>query len=515
MASSEFDPSFLEQADNSIDASRLEQALRESESLYVSLVETLPVSVLRKDLDGRITFVNNTFCETTNTTADAVMGKTDFDLYPDNLAQKYRSDDERVLQTGDSYDNVEEHKLPDGSVTYVHVFKRPVFNYQGQVTGTEAVFWDVTEEQRAKQAVLTGEVRKRAIFERALDCIVFVDMNNLIVEFNRSAEKAFGYRRREVIGQDMVEVLVPPASRDRFRNNIERYAQSGEVGSLISKRIELQMLRKSGATFFAEMAVQPIPLEGQSSGFAVFLHDVTDRHEAEEKLQHYAEELKRSNQELEQFTAVASHDLHAPLRRVKAFSRMIQDNVKEHINEETDEYFGFINSSVEGMQQLIDGLLSYARVDAMEKHFSPTDCSTVLAKALENLEIVVSEAGATVTHDSLPTVDGDSVQLVQLFQNLIANGIKYCGDELPQVRVAAANKKGAWVFAVKDNGIGIDRENQQAIFDAFKRLHGDGRYSGAGIGLATCKKIVERHGGRIWVESETGKGSVFYFTILE
>ncbi|HEY3197806.1 MAG TPA: ATP-binding protein [Nitrospirales bacterium] len=225
------------------------------------------------------------------------------------------------------------------------------------------------------------------------------------------------------------------------------------------------------------------------------------------------EELARSNAELERFAYVASHDLKEPLRMVTSYTTLLARRYKGKLDRDADE---FINYAVDGavrMEQLIQDLLLYSRVGIRDLFFKSVDCEVVYARALANLEAALTETGALVTHDPLPTVQGDDTQLVQVFQNLIGNGIKFRGELTPCIHVSVKDKKKEWLIAVEDNGIGIDPQYADRIFVIFQRLHGRADYPGNGIGLAICKKVVENHGGRIWLKSQCGKGATFYFTI--
>ena len=224
-------------------------------------------------------------------------------------------------------------------------------------------------------------------------------------------------------------------------------------------------------------------------------------------------ELQRSNAELEQFAYVASHDLQEPLRMVTSYLQLLERRYKEHLDQDAEEFIGFAVDGASRMQTLIQDLLTYSRVGTRGAAFEPTDCDAVLVRVLTNLEVAIEESGAEISHGGLPNVSLDASQLSQLLQNLIGNAIKFRGDNPPCIRVEAEQRGHEWLFAVRDNGIGIDPRHGERIFQVFQRLHGIGQYPGTGIGLAVCKKIVERHRGTIWVESQEGAGSTFYFTI--
>ena len=241
--------------------------------------------------------------------------------------------------------------------------------------------------------------------------------------------------------------------------------------------------------------------------------EVSERRRIEEALKEKTEELARSNQDLEQFAYVASHDLQEPLRMVTSYVQLLAQRYKDKLDSDADEFIGFAVDGAIRMWKLINDLLIYSRVGTRAKELEPTDCETVLHQSLNDLKVAIEEKGAVVTHDPLPTVMGDHPQLGQLFQNLIGNAIKFRGNEPPRVHVSASRNDSGWTFSVRDNGIGIAPEYAERIFIIFQQLHGWKEYAGTGIGLAICKKIVERHGGRIWVESEVGKGTTFYFTL--
>src|SRR5712692_8056521 len=277
----------------------------------------------------------------------------------------------------------------------------------------------------------------------------------------------------------------------------------------------------TGELHYVSVGGQPVyDDDGNFAGYRGVGKDITRRkldeaalREAHDALEFQARELARSNDELQQFAYVASHDLQEPLRMISSYTQLLAKRYQGKLDSDADEFIGYAVDGVTRMQGLITDLLAYSRVGTRQNEFGPTDCSIVLREVMANLKVAVEESGAVVTHDPLPTVKADGNQLVQLFQDLIGNGLKFRDHRPPVIHISARNSEKEWIFSVRDNGIGIDPQYAERIFVIFQRLHRKGEYPGTGIGLAMCKKIVERHGGRIWVESEPGKGATFYFAL--
>ena len=245
----------------------------------------------------------------------------------------------------------------------------------------------------------------------------------------------------------------------------------------------------------------------------IYSNDITPRKQAQEKLARQADELARSNAELQEFAYVASHDLQEPLRVISGFVQLLSDRYGGELDETADEFIGYVVDGTERMKVLINDLLEYSRVGTRGRPLEPVESSSALEHALSNLQVTIKETKAKVTHERMPRVQGDINQLSQLFQNLISNGMKFCDEKRPEIHISSVQVGESWVMSVSDNGIGIDPQHNDRIFGMFKRLHGRGEYPGTGIGLAICSKIVERHTGKIWVESEPGNGATFSFTL--
>jgi PAS domain S-box-containing protein len=369
---------------------------------------------------------------------------------------------------------------------------------------------DSREPMDDEAALRTPEARFRGLLECAPDPIVIVAGAREIALVNAEVEQVFGYARAELIGQS-VELLLPERFRAAHVRHRTAYAAAPHTRPMGSG-LDLCGRRKDGTEFPVEISLSPMQTE---SGLFIIsvIRDITERKQAQDALARQAAELARSNAELEQFAYVASHDLQEPLRMVASYTQLLARRYRGQLDADADEFIAYAVDGVTRMQQLINDLLAYSRVRSKGREFEEIPCEHVLASVLANLHEAIAETGAVITHDPLPVVTADPWQLIQLFQNLIGNAIKFHGPEPPRVEIAAGRREDEWVFSVRDNGIGIEPEYAERIFLIFQRLHSRAEYPGTGIGLAICKRIVERHGGRLWVESEPGKGSTFSFTL--
>jgi PAS domain S-box-containing protein len=355
------------------------------------------------------------------------------------------------------------------------------------------------------------ESRYRMLLEAAPDAMVVVSQMGQIMMLNVQMEKQFGYLRAELVGRPMNDIIPEGFAErrraDGLRSVEEALAQQIDTGMLLTGR------RKDGSTFPIEVMLSP--LEGpEGMVVTVAIRDATARQQAEAHLRRKIEELHLSNEELRQFAYVASHDLQEPLRMVASFMRLLSKRYKGRLGADGDEFIAFALDGATRMQQLIDDLLAHSRIGTVEKDLLRTSTEEALHQAVMNLQSAIDESGARITHDPLPTILADRRQMIQLFQNLVGNAIKYRRGPVPEVHISAAQHgRTEWIFTVRDNGLGIEARYFEKIFGMFQRLHTREQFPGTGIGLAICKKIVERHGGSISVESEPGHGSTFRFAL--
>lgn len=277
---------------------------------------------------------------------------------------------------------------------------------------------------------------------------------------------------------------------------------------------EIKLIRKDKDFIFVRLISEPVKnADDKIDRSRLAVVDITRKVQAENELRELAEELKRSNTELEEFADIVSHDLREPLRAITGFVELLQMKYKQQLDEQANDYIQYAINGGKTMKNMILGLLEYSRIQSRGNEFSDVDVNKALKDAIDGLQLSIAESGAEIANDELPKVRADESQLTQLLQNMIQNAIKFRSRRKPKIHIGCKREKKEWVFSVSDNGIGIEQDFQKHMFTIFQRQHRGGKYEGDGVGLAVCKRIVERHRGKIWVESEEGKGSTFYFTL--
>jgi PAS domain S-box-containing protein len=352
-----------------------------------------------------------------------------------------------------------------------------------------------------------SEESYRQLVEQSPDAMLVHRQGAIMFANNACAELFGASSTRELLGKQHLD-FVHPDDREAVKQRIQKFSYDLES----VRRNETRFLRLDGKETCAEVMARSVIYQGEAA-IQVMFRDVSERKRAEEALAQHARELARSNAELEQFAYVASHDLQEPLRMVASYTQLLAKRYQDKLDADARDFIGYAVDGATRMQALISDLLNYSRIGTRGKDFRPSSSEAVLERVLAGLKLAIGESGATVSHDPLPTVLCDDVQLGQVFQNLLVNAIKFRRENRPMIHLSAERHGNVWTFSVRDNGIGVAPEYAERIFMIFQRLHSKNEYPGTGIGLAVCKKIVERHGGRIWVQSQPGSGATFFFTV--
>lgn len=482
--------------------------LSDQKALLEVTLASIGDGVIATDVHANIRFFNRVAASLTGFDAQAAIGQPVEEVVmlhraldrtvpenPGRLAMRQR----RIVEHADNLVLLQR----DGTETHVEANGAPTFDSHGNLVGAVVVLRDVSERTRA-------EARFRLAVEAAPNAMIMVDKEGRMALVNSTTERLFGYTRSELVGQS-IDMLVP----ERYRNHDEyrkAFARMPAVRPMGSGR-DLYGRRRDGTEFPVEVGLNPIE-SPEGSFILCAVADITERKRAEQALRERTEELARSNRDLEQFAYVASHDLQEPLRAVAGPLQLLQRRYTGQLDARADEFIGHAVDGATRMQALIDDLLSYSRVGRLEDPKQRVETELVVNQALRNLSVLVGESQAEVTHDALPPVLGIPTQLTLLFQNLIGNALKFrAKDRRPSIHIGAEPLDGHWEFSIKDNGIGIDAQYFDRIFVIFQRLHTRREYPGTGLGLALVKRIVEHHGGRIWVESAIGEGTTFFFTL--
>jgi PAS domain S-box-containing protein len=491
--------------------------VRETEGLLQGVIEGTTDVVFVKDLEGRYLLMNPAGASYLGRPLDHIVGRTDHELYGPDLAARIRESDQVVRDT-EEIEVYETTDVIDGMSRTFLTTKGPFRDGSGRLAGIFGIARDITERKLAEArmeevnaALRESEQMFRQLFAASPDAIVMIDPHDPVVSWpivdcNEAACHMNGYTRAELIGRSVDILNTTAATPEERAAYLARLRREGVVF------IEALHRHKDGHVFPVEISTSIIRLGGRERVLGID-RDVTGRKRLEQELAERAEELERSNKELEQFAYVASHDLQEPLRIVAGYAELLSRRYGGRLDEDADEFIGYTVDGVRRMQRLINDLLHYSRVGTKGQEPAPTDVGRVVDEALRNLGPKIEESVAEVTTDPMPTVPADEGQLIQVFQNLIGNAVKFHGEAPPKVHVCAERRNGEWEFSVADNGIGIEGVYRDQVFEIFQRLHARDEFEGTGIGLAICRKIVDRHGGRIWVESTPGQGSTFRFTI--
>lgn len=461
----------------------------------------------------------------TEITHDRVMAA----LYPDDR-ETVDAAVRALLERGIEYHVENRIVRADGSTHWVEAIGRAVQEPEtGEVVGVRGVAFDVTDRRLAEEALRRSKEDLELAVRGANMGIWTWDSRTGRFELSGRCRQLFGIPPGDALSQERIFSALHPEDQERAREALRKAVEEGA-----QYQIEKRFVWPDGSIHWVECIGRELfDDKARAVGVRGIALDIGERKAAEEKLRHSKEDLEfrvtertaeltlaneellRSNMELQQFAFIAAHDLQTPLRSITGFAQLLQKEYEGRFDSQADAWLEQLVRSSERMYNVVHGILAYSRVESRGGAFQPTDLDQLLDQVLATLEVPIRETGARIIRSHLPTVEGDRIQLAQVLQNLIDNALKYRGDRRPEIQVSAARQGGEWVFSVRDNGIGIAEKHLSHVFEIFKRLHTQQEYPGTGIGLAVCRRVIHRHGGKIWVESRPGEGSTFYFTLPE
>lgn len=494
-----------------------EADLRTAKQQLQDMIDNSTAVICAKSLDGKYMFVNREFERILKVPNTEVAGKTFYDIFPKETADRLHSTDKIAIAAGKPMTFEEWVTLADGVHTYLSA-KFVLRDSAGKPYAICNIATDITENKRAEAAMRDSETMFRTLSENAPIGIFRTNALGQTIYVNPYMLKMTGYSAAELYGNGWQRLIHPDDVE-----SVIREAERTRAQHLVFD-MEHRCVMRHGAILWTRVIAAPIlDQAGSIQSLVGVVIDVTDRKQAlevihnlnvelEKRVEERTRELMRSNKDLEAFAYIASHDLQEPLRTVAGCTQILEQRYKDKLDPDADKLINYTLDGVTRMKALIDDLLSYSRLGTAPRAMKEVNVKTIVDQALQNLERAQKEASATITCDQLPIVRGDTMQLTQLFQNLIGNAIKYRGDKPALVHISARRDQQDWLFSVRDHGIGIDSKYHERIFLIFQRLHGR-ELPGTGVGLAICKRIVEQHGGRIWVESQAGQGATFFVAL--
>jgi PAS domain S-box-containing protein len=496
-----------------------EKHLAQMEGRYRGLLEAAPDAMVVVNQGGEIVLLNAQAEKQFGYRRDELVGQKVKNIIPEGFAERLIADDLRsaadalAQQIGTGIELLGRRK--DGSEFPIEIMLSPLESSEGILV--TAAIRDITERKAAEKGLIqmTRELSLKhqllaSVVEGTTDPIYVRDLEHRFTLANTACSRLFGRSVNEVLGMSMRELL-PNDSYYAVVQSDQEVVRAGATRT-IEEVAEIDGISRTFLTTKGPYR----DADQKTIGTIGIARDITERKKSEKYLVKTVADLKRSNDELQQFGYVASHDLQEPLRMVASYTQLLAKRYQGKLDSDADEFIAYAVDGCNRMQGLIQDLLAYSRSATNGKALREISGENSLKEALTNLRATIQESGAVVTHDALPSITTDSTQLTQVFQNLVGNAIKYRGSEVPHVHVSVTKNGGnEWIFSVRDNGLGIDPQYFERIFVLFQRLHGREEFEGTGIGLAICKKIVERLGGRIWVESQPEKGSTFFFALPE
>jgi PAS domain S-box-containing protein len=491
---------------------QMEEALRLNEERFRVALQDSPITVFQHDRELRYTWIYN---PTPGFTDERALGKTDAELLTPEYAEPLMALKRQVVDNGMSIRTVV--KTADNSpIRYHDQIMEPLRDTQGHIIGLTCAAVDITARTQLELQLQEAHQRLQLHLENTPLAVIEWDNEFHVRQWSARAEQMFGWTAEEVRDkcftdwqfvaeedqehastklQELITGNGPPNGKHYYIQENCNYTKDGRVLDCVWYN---SWLYDDAGKLVSTLS---------------FVQDVTARKQAEAEQEALLVELQRINDELQQFAHIVSHDLGEPLRTMRNFVQLLAQRTKGKLNGDAEEYMAFVTDAAQRMQQMLTDLLAYTRA-GQTPEFQTVDCEAVLTRVLDALQARITECHAVITHDPLPTIPGDATRIGQVLQNLIGNALKFCEEKPPRIHLSASKEDHHWKFSVRDNGIGIDPQQTNKLFQVFQRVHGK-EYAGTGIGLAICKKIVEQHGGKIWVESKPDEGSLFYFTISD
>jgi PAS domain S-box-containing protein len=489
--------------------------LVESEEKYKDLFDNANDLIHILDPAGQILYANNAWLKTLNYSADELNGRQISSVIAEEYLEIFIAYRKKVLAGFDDHDGISTCYVgKDGKRVFVegHItckFKDGIPQY------TRAILRDISkrkeDEQKLKfynEQLIEREENITLLIQNAPDAVIVIDEHSKIILWNPKAETIFGWTVDEVINKDLAELIIPNEYRAAHNSGMKRYLATGEI-RVLNTTIEITALNKAGETFFVSLTISKSRQAGQVV-FIAFIRDITQQKKNQLELESKRKQLEKTNEELEQYAWLASHDLKEPLRKIMTFSDILLTQHLTDLPPAVQKHLHKISDSTKRMNSLIEAIMVYSNVPDNINLFEKTDLNLIVKEVINDLEVLVKTKNGTVNFIGLPDIDAIKIQMRQLFQNLISNALKYSkGDIEPVIDITSKIENGNCIISIKDNGIGFHNQYAEKIFQVFQRLSNEKKYEGTGIGLALCKKIAETHNGVIEARSQEGIGSIF------
>lgn len=501
-----------------VERKRTEAALRQTEEMYRSLIESLPISVFRKDRQGRFVFANQRFCDLLHKRLDDLVGNTDYSFFPTALAEKYRQDDLKVIQQRRAFETIEDHSTPDGQRMHVQVMKAPATDATGRVVGTQSMFWDVTARVEAEEALQRSHARFKKLFDANIIGIMLADLTGRILEANEALLSLVGYSRDDLVtGRLRWDRITPPEFRDLDLKAIDSLNRTG-----ICPPWEKEYFRRDGSRVPVMVGVSM--LDNSSSECICFVLDMTEQRKIQEQLRHAKEEADAANQAKSLFLANMSHEIRTPMNAIIGLTELVLDSP---LTPRQRDHLTAVADSAESLLSLINHILDFSKIEAGKLELDEVEFSlrTMIAGTMKTLALAAHRKRLELVSDIRPDVPdrllGDAVRLRQVILNLLGNAIKFTdsGEVVLRVSIRSRVRQTSaeeleLQLEVQDTGIGIPPDRQEAVFEAFEQVHTstNRKYGGTGLGLSITAKLAQLMRGQAWLTSQVGQGSTFYVT---